>query len=99
MHEVGDFLGGSVEIVTQDAQHLADFDADADLADRVAGRVPAAPGMALWQQADAVGENVAASSGTSSSAVTFCGVWDLNRVTMRQPAASIFALMVLKPEI
>ena len=64
--EIGDLLGGGVEIVARDAQDaqdardLAGLGSRADLAHRIDERVLAALGAALGQKADAVGQNVAA---------------------------------------
>ena len=55
--ERGDLVGGGVEVVAEDAQHLAGLGGDADLPHRVAERVLAAARLALRQQADAVRED------------------------------------------
>src|SRR3990167_8635418 len=58
--EVGDLLGGGIQIVGDDAQGLAVVEGDANLADRVAEGVLAGGGQALGQQADAVVEQLRA---------------------------------------
>ena len=55
--EVGDLLGGGIEVVAEDAQHLAALGLDPDLAYGVAHGVAPAPGLAGGQEADAVGED------------------------------------------
>ena len=56
--EIGDVLGGGVEIVAEDAQDLAGLDADADFSDRALERIFAAHGLAGGQESDPVGEDI-----------------------------------------
>ena len=58
--EIGDLLGGGVEIVAQDAQHLAGLGLDADFADWVLEGIDAAACLSCRQVADAVGQDGAA---------------------------------------
>jgi hypothetical protein len=85
--EVGNLLGGSIEVVAEDAQHLAGLGLDPDLAHSVAKGFAPVLSLAGGQEADAVGEDrVPLGNGSSLSRVR--GVLDLKRVTMRQPMLS-----------
>ena len=55
--EVGNLLGGSIEIVCEDAQRLAGLGHHHDLAHRNLHRVPAVAGEACGQEADAVAQD------------------------------------------
>ena len=55
--EAGNLFGAGVEVVRQDAQHLARLDPDADLADRIGERVATVRRLPGRQMADAVGED------------------------------------------
>jgi hypothetical protein len=56
--EVGDFLGRGLEVIAEDAQDFAGVGLDAHLANRVAEGIFSALSLALWQQPNAVGEDV-----------------------------------------
>ena len=56
--EIGDLAGGCLEVVGEDAQHLAGLDPHADFAHRFAERVFTAAGQADRQKSDAVGEDI-----------------------------------------
>ena len=58
--EFGDLLGAGIEVVGQDTQHLSGLGRDADLAYRVLHWIVAVSRLACWQEADAVGEDIAA---------------------------------------
>ena len=89
--ELGDLLGASVEIVGEDAQHLAGVAHDPHLAHRIGHRVAPAHGLATRQKADAIGQDVAARLYRAALRLTLRGVLALKRVTIRHWAAASLA--------
>ena len=83
--EVGNFLGGGVEIVGQDAQLLAGLGIDADFTDGIGEGVLTASCQAGGKVTDAVGEDRRARRKRLLLDDDKRGVFVLSRVTIRQP--------------